>query len=84
MAEIKVLKTERSECIEDAINTLETALQEAREGRVVAVAVAVIRPDGAGNGAFSQTDDVMRLLGSMSMLQHRLLMAAEAEPNPHR
>lgn len=79
MTELRVLDTEREQCIRNSIETLESALEEARAGRVVAVAIAVLRPKGEINVGHSDTADVGRLLGAISLLQWRLLNNLERQ-----
>lgn len=60
-----------------SIEALQEALRQAKQGDVVAVGIAVVRPNGAINTSRSDTDDVARLLGAISLLQHRTLSATE-------
>lgn len=71
-ADLRVIETDRAACRASAVETLEAALADARDGRVVAVAVAVVRPQGGVNVAWSRSDDLGRLLGAASVLQHKL------------
>lgn len=76
-ADIKVLHTSREASIKSVIGTLEEALRQANEGDVVAVCLAVVRPDGALNTAWSDANPVAPLLGGVSLLQSRLLSALD-------
>jgi hypothetical protein len=78
MAEIHVLETERAKIQRTVIQTLEDALAQAREGDITAVSIAVVRPNGAVNCSRSETDDVGRLLGAMSLAQSRMHRDIEA------
>lgn len=69
---IVALKTGRDECVQSVIDTLEECLADAKDGRIVAVALAVVRPDGSINTSRSISDDVGRLLGAMSLAQARM------------
>lgn len=74
MGEIHVLETERGLCKQSVVEMLEEALRQARDDDdVVAVAIAVVRPDGAVNGCFSQSDVGPTLLGALEMLKGRLV-----------
>lgn len=72
-AKVVPLATEREACRASVIQTLEAALADAREGRIIAVSISIVRPDGAANCSRSQTDDVARLLGAITLAQGRLL-----------
>lgn len=73
MAEIVALKTERAAFREEVVSLLEQALAEARAGDVAAVAIAVVRPDGHVNCGFTDFDTAGPLLGSVALLQARLI-----------
>lgn len=56
-----------------AIKCLEGALEEARKGDVVAVAIAFVRPNGNINTSSSATYRGAALLGAATLMQHRIL-----------
>lgn len=76
-ADIRVLRTSRETSIKSVIATLEEALRQANEGEVVAVCLAVVRPDGSLNTAWSDADPVAPLLGGATLLQSRILAALD-------
>lgn len=64
---------------ESAVKTLKEALDEAKRGEIVAVAIAVVRPNNAVNTSRSETDDIGRLLGAIDLLHYRTLKATEED-----
>lgn len=66
---------------ESAIEMLETVLEQAKEGRVAGVAIAVVRPNGACNSSHSETYSAPALLGAVTLLNYRLLRYIEDEPD---
>lgn len=64
-----------------AIETLEAVLEQAREGRVAGVAIAVVRPNDACNSSHSETNHAPALLGAVTLLNYRLLRYIEDEPD---
>jgi len=66
------LKTRPVEIVQTVIERLEMILEEARAGRISAVAIAVVTDNGATNCAWSETDDVGKLLASVARLQHKI------------
>lgn len=66
------LKTRPVEVSESVIARLEEALEEARAGNIVSVAISTIEKDGTIGGSWSETDDFPRLLGAIARLQHRI------------
>lgn len=79
MGELRVLETAPQRMSASVIETLEKVLEDAREGNVTAVGIAVVRPNGTVNTAFSQSDQAGALLGSVSLLQARMINAVETE-----
>lgn len=67
------LKTERCESSQAAIILLEHILDEARNGEVVAVGVAVVRPGSHINCGFTDFDNAGLLIGASALLQARLI-----------
>lgn len=72
MVEIVKLVTERDRIKEDVVNQLEKALEQAREGNVVAVAIAMIDREGRGNYRWSEGDMATTMVGAVQRLQHML------------
>lgn len=64
---------------QSAIKTLEEALRQAKAGDVISVGIAVVRPSGSINASRSDTHDVGRLLGAISLLHHRTLTDTERD-----
>lgn len=73
MAEILSLITERDVCRSSVIETIEKALQQAKDGEILAVGLAVVRPDHAVCTSWSQTDVVGTLLGAVTLLQKKMV-----------
>lgn len=63
-----------------AIDTLEEALAEAKDGRIQAVAIAAVRPGFAINTAWSTNNCIAPMLGAVLLLQNRLARALDDEP----
>lgn len=72
MKNVVELKTRPKEIVESVIARLEEALERAREGEIVALAIATIEKDGSTGCSWSETDDFGRLLGSIARLQYRI------------
>jgi hypothetical protein len=79
MGEVVELETYPAAVQRSVIDTLETALAEAREGKVAAVALALVRPSGAINTSRSECDDVGRLLGAMALSQARMCSSIDSD-----
>ena len=58
---------------ESAINTLKAILDQAVEGRVSGVGIAIVRPHGGIDTTFSGTQQGPALVGAITLLQHRIL-----------
>lgn len=56
----------------ETIKILEDVLREAKDGDVVAVAIASVTSWGAGRTVVSPSDNVLTLAGTVARLQHRL------------
>lgn len=63
----------RAEMDKSVIETLAEALKQAKEGRVCAVGIALVRPNGAVNTCNSETDRGPALLGAIEILKIRTL-----------
>ena len=66
------LKTRPAKINESVISRLEWVLEQARTGKVLSVAIALVNDEGETNCAWSATDDVLKLLASVARMQHRL------------
>ncbi len=55
------------------IEYLEDYLRQAREGRVVSLAIAVVRPTGDVSTAITASRNKFELLGAVRYLEHRML-----------
>jgi hypothetical protein len=72
MSNVVEIKTRPAEVVASVIARLEEVLAEAREGKIVAVAIAGVNLDGSISSAWSETDDFGKLLGSVARLEHRI------------
>lgn len=72
MSALMELKTRPQQIQDDVIDKLENALAQARRGEIIGVAIAATSPDGAISVGYSQSDDIGRILGAVTYLQHRL------------
>jgi hypothetical protein len=77
VAEVRKLETSREVHRKSTIETIEEALRQAKAGEVIAVGIAVVRPLGSINTAFSDTDNCAALIGAAALLQHRIVVATE-------
>lgn len=66
------LKTRPLEVVESVVMRLEEILQDARAGKISAVAIAAVETGGATISVWSQTDNFGALLGAVSRLEYRL------------
>lgn len=73
------LKTRPIVVNEDVILRLEEALIQAREGKIAAVAIAVVHSDGAISRSWSESDNFALLLGSVARTLHALNVRADSE-----
>lgn len=81
MPEIVKLVTERDRIKEDVVNQLEKALEQAREGNVVAVAIAMVDKEGRGNYRWSEGDMATTMVGAVQRMQHMLNLAVDENVN---
>jgi hypothetical protein len=70
-AEVEVLDSEPPNT-DDVIAKLEEALAAAREGRISAVAIALVYRDGTPGRSWSKLHSRTTMLGSVSLLHHIL------------
>ncbi len=73
------LKTVRQINNSSVIEVLKHTLKEARAGKITAVTVAMVRPDGAANAYFSNTDQASAMLGALTVAQGRFFNALESD-----
>lgn len=81
MPEIVKLVTERDRIKEDVVKQLEKALELAREGNIVAVAIAMIDREGRGNYRWSEGDMATTMVGAVQRMQHMLNLAVDENVN---
>ncbi len=81
MPEIVKLVTERDRIKEDVVNQLEKALEMARSGEVVAVAIAMVDKEGRGNYRWSEGDMATTMVGAVQRMQHMLNLAVDENVN---
>lgn len=77
MAEIVSLPDVIAEDRRTVVELLEDALVEAKAGRVNAIAIAVLRPNGTGNTATSACANALALLGAIDVLHQRFRTVVE-------
>jgi orotidine-5'-phosphate decarboxylase len=78
-ADIKLLQTPRAEITRSVVEMLEAALADAKRGDIAAAALAIVRPNGAMNTAWSDMDPVAPLLGAVALLEARLCQVLDAD-----
>lgn len=66
------LTTRPTKVVHSVIERLEAALEQAKAGKISAIAIAVVMDDDAMNCAWSDSENVGLLVGSVARLQHRL------------
>lgn len=81
MPEIVKLVTERDRIKEDVVKQLEKALELAREGNIVAVAIAMVDKEGRGNYRWSEGDMATTMVGAVQRMQHMLNLAVDENVN---
>ena len=72
MPEIVKLVTERDRIKEDVVNQLEKTLEMARNGEIIAVAIAMVDKEGRGNYRWSEGDQSTTMVGAVTRLLHAL------------
>jgi hypothetical protein len=77
MGELRVVETRPAVVHKSVVETIEAVLAEAKEGRIVAVALAVVRPDMATNRSWSETDCLPALIGGTAILMQQMMKAAD-------
>lgn len=71
------LITNRDQIKSEVIEKLEEALESARNGEIVSVAIACVMSNGGIRTGFARTDTVGNLLGAITYLQHRVCNSVE-------
>ena len=82
MADIKALPTFKAAVDEDVVRVLEHALEKAKAGEIGGVAVAWVYHNGDAGNNYSKSDDMIRLLGSISILEYRILSNTPIKKTP--
>lgn len=72
MAEIIGLVTAQAKIDESVVMRLEDALSDAKAGKIAAIAIACVTPDGATYCSWSASFKFIELLGAVSRMQYRL------------
>ena len=73
MANLISLQTRGNKINAESVSILKEYLAMAESGEIQAVAVAAIRPDGSSQTQSSSTDHFQTLIGSVAVLQHRMI-----------
>lgn len=79
MVEPVKLVTPRQRYQEDIVKVLENALNDARAGKIMSVAIATVTTDRHGEYRWSEGDDAMALVGSIQRLLHRINVALDED-----
>lgn len=79
--EIVKLVTERDRIKEDVVKQLEKALELARNGDIVAVAIAMVDKEGRGNYRWSEGDMATTMVGAVQRMQHMLNVTLDENVN---
>lgn len=72
MVEIVKLVPERERIRQDVIDTLEKTLEMARNGEIIAVAIAMVDKEFRGNYRWSEGDMATTMVGAVQRMQHML------------
>lgn len=81
MPEIVKLVTERDRIKEDVVKQLEKVLELARNGDIVAVAIAMVDKEGRGNYRWSEGDMATTMVGAVQRMQHMLNVTLDENVN---
>ena len=81
MPEIVKLVTERDRIKEDVVNQLEKTLEMARNGEIIAVAIAMVDKEGRGNYRWSEGDMATTMVGAVQRMQHMLNITIDEDVN---
>ena len=81
MAEIVKLVPEREHIKQDVIDNLEKALEMARKGEIIAVAIAMVDREGRGNYRWSEGDQATTMVGAVHRMLHVLNLTIDEGMN---
>jgi hypothetical protein len=73
MAEIVTLKTRQAKVDAAVVALLESYLEQARRGEIIAIAIAGVSPEFATVTGSSGAEAFAPLVGAVAVLQHRML-----------
>ena len=74
MADLRSIegRTRPAQVLADVVEILQRTLQEAREGKITSVALAICRSDNDVETIASPSDNFHRMLGAVSQLQFNM------------
>lgn len=78
-ANVTALKTLKAEVNEQTVDVLERALEEAKNGRIQEVALAVVYADGVTGWRRSGSLYISRLIGAAAVLLYQLNRTADED-----
>ena len=81
MVEIVKLVPERERIKEDVVHQLEKTLEMARNGEIIAVAIAMVDKESRGNYRWSEGDMATTMVGAVQRMQHMLNLAVDENVN---
>lgn len=81
MSEIVKLVPERERIRQDVIDSLEKTLEMARNGEIIAVAIAMVDKEFRGNYRWSDGDMATTMVGAVQRMQHMLNLAVDENVN---
>ena len=77
MSNIREVEFGRPESNPDVVGLLEEWLSRAKDGKLHAVAIAAVHPDGAVSTDWSAGGRLIGVIGAVAILNHRVMMAVE-------
>ena len=80
VGEVHPIETRRDVINKDVVATIKEALELAEQGKLKAVAIAMVEADGSTTASWSSSDVFGALTGSVARLQHRLQIQADGTP----
>lgn len=69
----------RNEVHADVVETLETLLEEAKEGRIIGLAYATLEADSATFNGSTRTTNLPALIGSLERCKYRMMQQMDDE-----
>ena len=81
MVEIVKLVPERERIRQNVIDTLEKTLEMARNGEIIAVAVAMVDKEFRGNYRWSEGDQATTMVGAVTRMLHMLNLTIDENVN---